>query len=115
EDGVGFNYELDGKQTFLSPERSMAIQQSLGSDIAMAFDECLPADASRERTESSVDMTARWAERCVTAHTREDQSLFGIVQGGMFPELRRRSVEQITSLGFDGFALGGLSVGEGPD
>jgi len=115
EEGVGFSYELDGKQTFLSPERSMQIQQSLGSDIAMAFDECLEPDASRARTELSVDMTSRWAARCVQAHTREDQHLFGIVQGGMFGDLRRRSIEQITQLGFDGYAIGGLSVGEGPE
>ncbi|TNF31857.1 MAG: tRNA guanosine(34) transglycosylase Tgt, partial [Deltaproteobacteria bacterium] len=115
EEGVGFSYELDGKQTFLSPERSMEIQQALGSDIAMAFDECLAPDADRYRTESSVDLTARWAERCVTAHNREDQHLFGIVQGGMFPDLRKRSLSQITSLGFDGFAIGGLAVGEGPE
>jgi len=115
EEGVAFSYELDGKKTFLSPETSMAIQSSLGSDIAMAFDECLPADSDRFRTEGSVDLTARWAERSLQAHVKPDQSLFGIVQGGMFEDLRRRSVEQITSLPFDGYAIGGLSVGEGPD
>ncbi|MCC6621875.1 MAG: tRNA guanosine(34) transglycosylase Tgt [Deltaproteobacteria bacterium] len=115
EEGVRFSYELDGKQTFLSPETSMAIQQALGSDIAMAFDECLPPDADVRTVTRSIDLTARWAERSLKAHARPDQSLFGIVQGGMFPELRRRSVAQITSLPFDGFALGGLSVGEGPD
>jgi queuine tRNA-ribosyltransferase len=93
----------------------MAIQASLGSDIAMAFDECLPADAGRMDAEISVDRTARWAERSLAAHTKPDQSLFGIVQGGMHEDLRLRSVEQITSLGFDGFAVGGLSVGEGPE
>jgi len=115
EEGVWFSYELDGKRTFLSPERSMEIQQALGSDIAMAFDECLPADADYERTASSVDLTARWAERSLAAHERPDQSLFGIVQGGMYPDLRLRSVRQIGSLGFDGYAIGGLSVGEGPE
>ncbi|MFO0746343.1 MAG: tRNA guanosine(34) transglycosylase Tgt [Myxococcota bacterium] len=115
EEGVAFAFELDGKQTFLSPEISMAIQQSLGSDIAMAFDECLPPEADLAAATSSVDMTARWAERCLKAHTKPDQSLFGIVQGGMFPELRKRSVQQITSLPFDGFSIGGLSVGEGPE
>lgn len=115
EEGVAFAYELDGKKTFLSPEISMAIQSELSSDIAMAFDECLPADAERNRTEISVDMTARWAERCLQAHTNPEQSLFGIVQGGMHEDLRRRSVEQITNLPFDGYAIGGLSVGEGPD
>lgn len=115
EEGVMFNYAIDGKRVMLSPERSMAIQQALGSDIAMAFDECLPADASHAMADLSVDLTARWAERCLSSHTREDQSLFGIVQGAMFQDLRRRSVEQITSLPFDGYAIGGLSVGEGPD
>jgi queuine tRNA-ribosyltransferase len=115
EEGVTFSFEIDGKKTFLSPERSMDIQQRLGSDIAMAFDECLPPDADRATAERSVDMTARWAARCIAAHTRETQSLFGIVQGGMHADLRRRSVGQITSLPFDGFAIGGLSVGEGPE
>lgn len=115
EDGVSFAYELDGKKTFLSPETSMAIQQALGSDIAMAFDECLPPDADYATAVSSVDRTARWAERCLAAHTRPDQSLFGIVQGGMFGDLRKRSLAQITSLPFDGYAIGGLSVGEGPE
>jgi queuine tRNA-ribosyltransferase len=115
EDGVSFAYELDGKKTFLSPETSMAIQQSLGSDIAMAFDECLPADADRDTVAVSIDRTARWAERCLAAHTKPDQSLFGIVQGGMFGDLRQRSTHQITSLPFDGYAIGGLSVGEGPE
>ncbi|MCA9517995.1 MAG: tRNA guanosine(34) transglycosylase Tgt, partial [Myxococcales bacterium] len=115
EEGVTFNYAVDGKRVTLSPERSMAIQQALGSDIAMAFDECLPADASHAMTDLSVDLTARWAERCLAAHTRPDQSLFGIVQGAMYTDLRRRSIEQITSLPFDGYAIGGLSVGEGPE
>ncbi len=115
EEGVAFAYELDGKKTFLSPETSMAIQQTLGADIAMAFDECLPADSPASVVEPSVDRTARWAERCLAAHDRPDQSLFGIVQGGMFAKYRRRSVEQITALPFDGYAVGGLSVGEGPD
>jgi queuine tRNA-ribosyltransferase len=115
EDGVAFAYELDGKKTFLSPETSMAIQAALGGDIAMAFDECLPSDTGRIEAEISVDRTARWAERSLAAHVKTDQSLFGIVQGGMHEDLRLRSVEQITSLGFDGFAVGGLSVGEGPE
>jgi len=115
EDGVSFAYELDGKKTFLSPETSMAIQQALASDIAMAFDECLPAASERSVVETSIDRTARWAGRCLAAHTRDDQCLFGIVQGGMFPELRRRSAQQITALPFSGFAVGGLSVGEGPE
>jgi queuine tRNA-ribosyltransferase len=115
EDGVSFAYELDGKRTFLSPENSMAIQIALGSDIAMAFDQCLHAEADYDETARSVDLTARWAKRSVEAHNSQDQSLFGIVQGGMFGDLRKRSVEQITTLPFDGFAIGGLSVGEGPE
>jgi queuine tRNA-ribosyltransferase len=115
EEGVAFSYELDGKKTFLSPERSMQIQMTLGSDIAMAFDECLPAEAPEATVAASVEMTTRWAERCIAAHDKPDQSLFGIVQGGMFPQMRRRSVAEITALPFDGFAIGGLSVGEGPE
>ncbi len=115
EEGVSFAYELDGKKTFLSPESSMKIQQSLGSDIAMAFDECLAPEADKAQALASVDLTARWAARCIAAHTSPTQSLFGIVQGGMFPDLRKRSLAQITSLPFDGYAIGGLSVGEGPE
>ncbi|MEZ4269176.1 MAG: tRNA guanosine(34) transglycosylase Tgt [Myxococcota bacterium] len=115
EDGVSFAFEVDGRRTFLSPETSMAIQEALGADIAMAFDECLAPDVSYEEAAESIDRTARWAERSLAAHKRPDQSLFGIVQGGMFDDLRRRSVEQITSQGFNGFAIGGLSVGEGPE
>ncbi len=84
-------------------------------DIAMAFDECLHADADYDEVAESIELTARWAERCLTAHTDPNQSLFGIIQGGMFSDLRKRSLKQITSLPFDAFALGGLSVGEGPE
>ncbi|MDP6946631.1 MAG: tRNA guanosine(34) transglycosylase Tgt, partial [Myxococcota bacterium] len=115
EEGVTFAYELDGKRTFLSPETSMAIQIALGSDIAMAFDQCLHAEATHNETAQSVDLTARWAARCLGAHDGPHQSLFGIVQGGMYADLRKRSVEQICALPFDGFAIGGLSVGEGPE
>jgi len=113
EEGVHFRYEVDGKRTFLSPERSMEIQQALGSDIAMVFDECLAYGTDRDYAQASVDRTARWEARCKEAHTRDDQSLFGIVQGGFWPDLRRRSAEQIRDIGFDGYAVGGLSVGEG--
>lgn len=113
EEGVTFAYEVDGNKTFLSPERSMEIQQQLGADIAMVFDECLPFGADKERAIASVDRTARWEARSKAAHTREDQSLFGIVQGGFWPDLRKRSARQITDIGFDGYAIGGLSVGEG--
>jgi queuine tRNA-ribosyltransferase len=113
EDGVTFAYEVDGTRTFLSPERSMEIQQALGSDIAMVFDECLPFGTDKEAASRSIERTARWEARCKLAHTRTDQSLFGIVQGGFWGDLRRRSAQQITDIGFDGYAIGGLSVGEG--
>lgn len=113
EEGVNFRYEVDGNASFLSPERSMQIQQDLGADIAMVFDECLPFGADRRYAEQSVERTFRWEKRSKAAHTREDQALFGIVQGGFWADLRRRSAEQIRSIGFDGYAIGGLSVGEG--
>ena len=113
EDGVTFRYEVDGTATFLSPERSMEIQQALGADIAMVFDECLPFGCDRKYAEASVKRTTRWERRSKAAHTRSDQSLFGIVQGGFWPDLRRHSAEEILELGFDGYAIGGLSVGEG--
>ncbi|MBW1877516.1 MAG: tRNA guanosine(34) transglycosylase Tgt [Deltaproteobacteria bacterium] len=113
EKGVTFRYEVDGKQTFLSPERSMEIQMKLGADIAMVFDECLAYGSDRTYAEASVDRTTRWEERCRQAHDRPDQSLFGIVQGGFWPDLRKRSAEAVSAIGFDGYAIGGLSVGEG--
>jgi len=113
EDGVTFSYEVDGKQTFLSPERSMEIQQKIGADIAMVFDECLPHGVDRATAEESVARTTRWERRSKEAHTRPDQSLFGIVQGAFWKDLRRRSAEEIQEIGFDGLAIGGLSVGEG--
>jgi queuine tRNA-ribosyltransferase len=115
EAGVTFAYAVDGKRTFLSPEVSMQLQQQLGADIAMAFDECLPFGVDKARAEISVERTARWEERCRKAHLRPDQSLFGIVQGAFWPDLRRRSAHQVTGIGFDGYAIGGLSVGEGRD
>ena len=113
EEGVTFAYEVDGKKTFLSPEISMEIQQALGADIAMVFDECLGYGADENTTAASIEKTARWEQRSKDAHKREDQSLFGIVQGGFYPKLRERSAKQITNIGFDGYAVGGLSVGEG--
>jgi len=115
EDGVEFRYEVDGKKTRLTPEISMEIQQKLGADIAMVFDECLPFGVDRAYAEDSLARTHRWEARCKAAHTRPDQSLFGIVQGGFWPDLRKRSAQQVTEIGFDGYAIGGLSVGEGPD
>jgi queuine tRNA-ribosyltransferase len=113
EEGVAFTYEVDGQRTFLSSERSMQIQQDLGSDIAMVFDECLPFGCDRAYAERSVARTTRWEARSKKAHTRPDQALFGIVQGGFWPDLRKRSAEEIQEIGFDGYAIGGLSVGEG--
>ncbi len=113
ENGVKFRYEVDGKPTVLTPERSMEIQQALGADVAMVFDECLAWGTERAYAEASVDRTARWEERCRTVHERPDQALFGIVQGGFWPDLRKKSAEQIRALDFDGYAIGGLSVGEG--
>jgi len=115
EDGVRFAYEVDGKRTFLSPERSMQIQMDLGADIAMVFDECVAFDTDRTYVEASVERTTRWEARCREVHDREDQSLFGIVQGGRFADLRQHSAESIVGLDFDGYAVGGLSVGEGHD
>ncbi len=113
EEGVRFRYEVDGTPTVLTPERSMAIQEALGADVAMVFDECLAFGTERGATERSVERTARWEARCRAVHRREDQSLFGIVQGGFHADLRARSAAQITALDFDGYAVGGLSVGEG--
>lgn len=113
EEGVAFTYEVDGQRTFLSPERSIEIQQRLGADIAMVFDECLPFGAERRYAEESVARTTRWERRSKAAHKRTDQSLFGIVQGGFWPDLRKRSAEEIQEIGFDAYAIGGLSVGEG--
>lgn len=113
EEGVEFKSHLDGSKLFLSPESSMEIQNALGADIIMAFDECPPYPASHEYVKQSLERTTRWAERCLKAHARpHDQALFGIVQGGMYEDLRRQSAEQLTSLDFPGYAIGGLSVGE---
>lgn len=113
EQGVTFGFQVDGKLTFLSPERSMAIQMALGADIAMVFDECLAYGTDRAYAEASVARTTRWEKRSKDAHTRPDQALFGIVQGGFWADLRRRSAMEIQAIGFDGYAIGGLSVGEG--
>jgi queuine tRNA-ribosyltransferase len=111
EDGVTFKSHIDGSTHRLTPEKSIAIQQNLGADIIMAFDECAtPYD--RPVIEHAMSRTHRWAERCLHAKTRPDQALFGIVQGGVFPDLRAESAGFIASLGFPGHAIGGLSVGE---
>jgi len=111
EEGVEFRSHLDGSKHFLSPERSIEIQEQLGVDIAMAFDECTPYPATRDEAEKSMALTHRWAKRSLSAR-KGSSALFGIVQGGTFADLRRRSVEEISSFPFEGIALGGLSVGE---
>ena len=112
EEGVRFQSHLDGSYHFISPESSIAIQEALGGDIIMCFDECPPCDAEYAYVRRSMEMTTRWAERCMDAHTRPGQALFGIVQGGMFRDLREQSIADLCRLGFDGYAVGGLSVGE---
>jgi len=116
EEGVHFRSHLNGEKLFLSPEKAMQIQNTLGSDIMMAFDECPPYPASHEYMKASVERTSRWAERCITAHERkDDQGLFGIVQGGEYEDLRKLSAKDLTSMDFPGYAIGGLSVGEPKD
>ncbi len=112
EEGVEFRSHIDGSLHFLSPETSVDIQQRMGVDIAMAFDECPPYGWSREEIEKSLEMTHRWAKRSVAAHAAAPPALFGIVQGGTHHDLRKRSVEEIASLDFDGIAIGGVAVGE---
>ncbi len=112
EKGVEFRSHLDGSKHFISPEKSMEIQMALGADIAMAFDECAPYPAERDYVQNSKDLTTRWAKRCQEAHIREDQALFGIVQGGMYADLRRESALELIELDFPGYGIGGLSVGE---
>ncbi|MFC5542194.1 MAG: tRNA guanosine(34) transglycosylase Tgt [Bacilli bacterium] len=116
EEGVYFRNHLNGDKLFLSPEKSIQIQNDLGSDIIMAFDECPPYPASYDYMLQSVDRTTRWAKRCKEAHQRpEEQGLFGIVQGGEFEDLRKRSAEALVELDLPGYAVGGLSVGEPKD
>lgn len=113
DDGVKFQSPRDGAYHFIGPEKAMQIENDLGADIIMAFDECLPHDADYERTVKSIERTRQWAERCLEAHQRtDDQALFGIVQGGMFRDLREKSARDITAMPFPGIAIGGLSVGE---
>ena len=112
EEGVTFRSHIDGSKQFLSPEISVEVQTALGSDIVMAFDECVPYPADHDYTKQSLDRTLRWAKRCKDAMTRDDQGLFGIVQGGMYKELRIESAEALVEMDFPGYAVGGLSVGE---
>ncbi|TQS74668.1 tRNA guanosine(34) transglycosylase Tgt [Ornithinibacillus gellani] len=116
EEGVQFRHHLSGEKLFLSPEKAMEIQNILGSDIMMAFDECPPYPASHDYMKASVERTSRWAERCLEAHSRKmEQGLFGIIQGGEYEDLRKQSAADLTSLDFPGYAIGGLSVGEPKD
>ena len=113
EDGVRFQSHLDGSHQVLTPEISIAVQEALGADIIMVFDECIPYPSTRTYVADSTALSTRWAERSKKARSAHDGSaLFGIVQGGMYPDLRRQSAEQLMNIGFDGYALGGLSVGE---
>ena len=113
ESGVTFRSPIDGSSHQLSPESSILIQEALGADIIMAFDECTPHPATYKQALASLELTARWAARSKDARKRSDNLLFGIVQGSTYPELRRLSLDKTVDVGFDGYALGGLSVGEG--
>ena len=116
DDGVTFRSHIDGDEVRLTPSRCMEIQNDLGADIIMAFDECPPYPASREQVEKAVERTTRWAGLCRAAHRRDaEQALFGIVQGGCFDDLRRESARQLLDLDFPGYAIGGVSVGEPPE
>jgi queuine tRNA-ribosyltransferase len=110
--GVVFRSPRDGAQIDLTPERSMAIQMALGADVAMAFDQCPPYPASEADVATACRRTHAWLERCISSHTRADQALFGIVQGGCFPQLRAESAQVVGSMGLPGIAVGGVSVGE---
>jgi queuine tRNA-ribosyltransferase len=112
EGGVKFASVYDGSSHFFTPELTTRVQEDLGADVAMVLDECPPANASREYHTDSLRRTARWARRCKEAHSREEQALFGIVQGGLHLDLRRESLERTLELDFPGYAVGGLSVGE---
>lgn len=113
EEGVEFRSHIDGSKHMLSPEKSMEIQNALGSDIMMAFDECAPYPADRNYVKNSLERTTRWLKRCKEYHKNTDQqSLFGIMQGGMYKDLRKQSAEEIVELNLPGYAIGGLSVGE---
>lgn len=115
EEGVEFRSHINGSSHMITPEKSIEIQQALGSDIMMAFDECVSYPTDYETTKASMEMTHRWAQRCKQAHVNEHQALFGIVQGGMYADLRRESAKAISEMGFPGHGIGGLSVGEPKD
>ena len=112
EDGVTFQSHIDGSEHFLTPEKVMEIQRTLGSDIAMVLDECVPYPSPHDYVKTSTRLTTLWAERCLKARKNDDPALFGIVQGGMYRDLREESARDLTRLDFQGYAIGGLSVGE---
>jgi len=115
EEGAAFKSHLDGAALFLSPEDAVAVQEALGSDIMMCLDTCIPYPAGRDEALQATELTGRWARRSRAAQKDTGQLLFGIVQGGMYQDLRARAVEELVDIGFDGYALGGLSVGEAND
>jgi queuine tRNA-ribosyltransferase len=115
EEGARFQSHLDGSSHMLTPEKAVEIQEALGSDIAMVLDECIPPDATRDYVRDSTQRTIRWAERCLKAHCKADQLMFGIIQGGLFDDLRQSCIDAMSALPFEGFAVGGLGVGEGED
>jgi queuine tRNA-ribosyltransferase len=112
DEGATFQSHIDGSEHFLSPEKAVEIQEALGGDIMMCLDECIAYPATREEVQQALARTARWAERCKKSRNNREQALFGIIQGGVYPDLRRRGAEEMTAIGFDGYAIGGLSVGE---
>jgi queuine tRNA-ribosyltransferase len=115
EAGVTFRSPIDGSKVFMGPEESMRVQRELGSDIVMIFDECTPYPASEREARESMELSLRWAERSRAAHGESPAALFGIIQGGMYEALRHASLEGLQAIGFDGYAVGGLSVGEPPE
>ena len=115
EEAASFRSHLDGSPVELSPEASMRIQERIGADVAMQMDHVVALPATRDTVADAMQRSLRWAERCLVAHRREDQAVFGIVQGGLEPDLREESAVRLRGLGFDGYAVGGLSVGEGPE
>ena len=112
EEGVEFSSHLDGSKHLFTPEKVMEIEEDIGSDIMMAFDECCPYPSTYDYTKKSMERTTRWAKRCKEAHTTQNQGLFGIIQGGFYKDLRKISADDLTSMDFPGYAIGGISVGE---
>lgn len=113
DEGAFFRHEITGEEVFLDPPKAVAIQEALGADIIMAFDECIPYPCDKRYASLSTRKTLRWAEQCLKAQTRSDQALFGIVQGSVFPDLREMCARELVAMDFPGYAIGGVSVGEG--